>query len=277
MGVRPTKFQPRMAIGLIVAALSLTPLTACAGSSLPAQSAMTVTGSKVKAVSTADAATRTVKVTSIRTTDYTKGTLTVSGTLSPAPAAGSRVALQRWSSTAGWQEIGHGTPSGGNVTISANQPGSVRTYRLAIGPQTPYAAAASAPVGFYHYVWRGMFKKPVLATGGRGNPQFIVVPESPRRADAELLATKGGFVWGDVNTAGCTWVKNWLGNITDGTVRASLLNGSTVLGSVDQAQETETWLNRKITGVTRLRLQVADIRSGYGPQVAVDSMLLCTN
>lgn len=270
MGVRPF-------IGLIVSALSLTALTSCAAGLVPAQSALTLTGDA--SVASAAAATRAVKITSLRTTDYTKGTLTVSGTLSPAPAPGSRVALQRWSSTAGWQEIGHGTPSGGNVTISSIQPGSIRTYRLAIGPQAPYSAAASAPAGYSHYVWRGIFKKPVLATGGRGNPQFTVVPpaESPRRADAELLANKGGLVWGDVNSAGCSWVKTWLGNITDGTVRTSLLNGATTLGFVDQAQETETWLNRKILGVNRLRLQVADVRSGYGPQVAVDAMLLCTN
>jgi hypothetical protein len=271
MGVRPF-------IGLLVAALSLpVSVAGCAAAALPAQSSLSLQSGL--AAAQAAAPTRTVKVTSIRTTDYTKGTLTVAGTLTPAPAAGSRVALQRWSSTAGWQEIGHATPSGGSVTISANQPGSIRTYRLAIGPQAPYAAAASASTGFSHYVWRGIYKKPLLASGGRGNPQYNVVPqaEAPRRAEAELLADKGGTVWGDVNSAGCSWVKNWLGNITDGTVRVSLLNGSTVLGSINQAQETETWLNRKILGVTRLRLQVADVNSGYGPQVATDSMLLCTN
>jgi hypothetical protein len=29
--------------------------------------------------------------------------------------------------------------------------------------------------------------------------------------------------------------------------------------------------------VTRLRLQVADIHSGYGPYGAIDSIMLCTN
>jgi hypothetical protein len=270
MGVRPF-------IGLVVAAFLSVPLTGCAAAALPAQSALSLQSSQTAAQAAAPA--RTVKITSIRTTDYTLGTLTVAGTLTPAPAAGSRVALQRWSSTAGWQEIGHATSSGGKVTISAKQPGSIRTYRLAIGPQSPYAAAASAATGFYHYVWRGIFKKPLLASGGKGHPQFNVVPpsEGPRRAEAEVLADKGGVVWGDVNSAGCIWVKNWLGNITDGTVRVSLLKGTTSLGSTDMAQETETWLNRKITGVTRLRLQVADVKSGYGPQVATDSMLLCTN
>lgn len=271
MGLRP------IAGVLIVVALLTAPLTACAAPALPAESSLALQAGQ--AATQAAAPSRTVKITSLRTSDYTKGTLTVAGTLTPAPAAGSRIALQRWSATAGWQEIGHASSSGTQVTISANQPGSIRTYRLAIGPQAPYAAAASAPAGFYHYVWRGIYKQPLLATGGKGHPQYNVVPPSdaPRRAEAELLADKGGVIWGDVNSAGCSWVKNWLGNITDGTVRTSLLNGSAVLGTLDQTQETEGWLNRQIAGVTRLRLQVADVKSGYGPQVATDSMLLCTN
>ncbi|QNE19141.1 hypothetical protein F1D05_15995 [Kribbella qitaiheensis] len=269
MGVRP--------IVMLTVVLLLAPLTACGATALPAESSLTLQRSQ--AATQAAAPVRTVKITSIRTSDYTNGTLTVAGTLTPAPAPGSRVALQRWSATAGWQEIGHASASGTQVTISANQPGSIRTYRLAIGPQAPYAAAASAPTGFNHYVWRGIYKQPLLASGGKNHPQYNIVPpaEGPRRAEAELLADKGGLVWGDINSAGCSWVKNWLGNITDGTIRASLLNGSTVLGTLDQVQESEGWLNRQIAGVTRLRLQVADVNSGYGPQVATDSMLLCTN
>ncbi|MGC4937759.1 hypothetical protein [Kribbella sp. DT2] len=254
-------------------------LAGCAGVIAPAQSAM-VDSDTTRAAETAQAApARTVKITSVRTTDYTAGVLTVAGTLTPAPAAGSRVALQRWDAAKGWQEIGNGKSSGATVTISSKQPGSIRTYRLAIGPQAPYAAAASAAYGYSHFKWRGIFAKPLLASGGKGHPAFTVVTaaESPRRAEAELLADKGGAVWGDVNSAGCSWVKNWLGNITDGTVRVSLLNGAAVVGSVDQTQESETWLNRQIPGVNRLRVQVADLKSGYGPQVALDSMLLCTN
>jgi hypothetical protein len=271
MGVRP------IAAALIAVALLTAPLTACGATALPAESSMALESSQ--AATQAAAPVRTVKIANVWTSDYTKGTLTVAGTLTPAPAAGSRVAFQRWSATAGWQEIGHASPSGTKVTISVKQPGSIRTYRLAIGPQAPYAAAASAGIGFSHYVWRGIYKQPLLASGGKGHPQYNVVPPSdgPRRAEAELLADKGGVVWGDVNTAGCSWVKNWLGNLTDGTIRASLLNGATVVGALNQAQETETWLNRKILGINRLRLQVADVKSGYGPQVATDSMLLCTN
>jgi hypothetical protein len=49
------------------------------------------------------------------------------------------------------------------------------------------------------------------------------------------------------------------------------------LTSLRMNQETEAWLNYDISGVTRLRLQVADVRSGYGPYVSIDSQLLCTN
>ncbi len=90
-------------------------------------------------------------------------------------------------------------------------------------------------------------------------------------------ADKGGYVWGEVDSTGCSYVRNWLGNLTDGTVRTSLHNGTKAMTSVLQKQETETWLNYKVLGVTRLRLQVTDVRSGYGPYVAVDSILLCTN
>jgi len=57
----------------------------------------------------------------------------------------------------------------------------------------------------------------------------------------------------------------------------SLHNGTKAMTSVLMKQETETWLNYNILGVTRLRLQVADVQSGYGPYVSVDSILLCTN
>jgi hypothetical protein len=271
MGVRPF-------VGLLTAAVLS--LSGCAATVAPAQSAMSAPDAKVAPAVVSAAPVRTVKITSIRTTDATKGVLTVVGQITPAPAARSRVSLQRWSSKLRkWEEVGHGVTAGTSITIPPTLPASVKTYRLAIGPQAPYAGAVSPMISFSHYVYRGIFKKPLLATGGKGHPQFTVVPpsEGPRRAEAELLADKAGYVWGDIDTTGCRWVRTWLGNITDGTIRASLLNGTKVVGSVDMKQETETWLNRDILGVNRLRLQVADLKSGYGPIVAVDALLLCTN
>ncbi|MDX2969795.1 hypothetical protein PWY87_04680 [Kribbella solani] len=227
---------------------------------------------------TAPARVATIK--SIRTTDSTKGVITVVGMLTPAPAAGTRVPLHQWlPAQKRWQEIAHGYSTGTGVTITTVQPGSIRSYRIAVGAQAPYAAAISPVISFKHYVWRGFFKKGLVASGGVGQPQLNVVPpkEGPRRAEADLLANKGGYVWGDVGTTGCRYSRNWLGNITDGTVRVSLHNGTKALTSLRMKQETEGWINQDITGVTRLRLQVADIQSGYGPYVSIDSLLLCTN
>ena len=255
-------------------------LTACAAPIAPADNALSLSRSSTATRAAAAAPVRTAKIASIRTTDYTKGVITVAGTLSPAPRTGTRIALQQWNPAAKrWQEVGHGSSSGTSVTITTRQPGSIRTYRIAVAAQAPYASAASPGISFKHFVWRGIFKKGVLATGGKGAPQVHVIPpsEGPRRAEADLLANKGGFVWVDVDATGCSWVRNWFGNLTDGTVRLSLHNGSTTLASVRMAQETETWLNHKILGVSRLRLQLTDIKSGYGPYVAVDSTMLCTN
>ncbi|MEI8407709.1 MULTISPECIES: hypothetical protein [unclassified Kribbella] len=273
MGRRPI----RVVVGLLAFAL-----TGCAAPVAPADSALSLgsTAAAAPASITAASAARTAKIYSIRTTDATKGVITVIGTLSPAPKTGTRVPLHQWiPSERRWQEIAHGYSSGSSVIIKTVRPGSVRTYRIAVGPQAPYAAAISPMISFKHYVWRGIFKKGLLAAGGVGTPQFNVIPpkEGPRRAEADLLADKGGYVWGEVNSTGCSYVRNWLGNLTDGTVRTSLHNGTKAMTSVLQRQETETWLNYKILGVTRLRLQVADVSSGYGPYVAVDSILLCTN
>lgn len=271
MGVRPF-------IGLLVAVVL--PLSACSATVAPAESALSIQDSQAVPAAVATTPVRTVKITSIKTTDSTKGVLTVVGQITPAPAARTRVSLQRWSSSGRkWEEVGHGVTAGTSITIPPTLPGSVKTYRLTISRQAPYAAAVSPMISFSHYVYRGIFKKPLLAAGGKGHPQFNVVPpsEGPRRAEAEVLADKAGSVWGDIDTTGCRGVRTWLGNLTDGTIRASLLNGATVVGTVDMKQETETWLTRNIRGVTKLRLQVADVKSGYGPIVAIDALLLCTN
>jgi hypothetical protein len=271
MGVRPL-------IGLL-AALVL-PLSGCAATIAPAESAMAIPDAKVVPAAVATTPVRTVKITSLKTTDSTKGVLTVVGQITPAPAAKTRVSFQRWSSSGRkWEEVGHGVTSGTSITIPPTLPGSVKTYKLVIGAQAPYAAAESPMISFSHYVFRGIFKKPLLAAGGKGHPQFNVVPvsEGPRRAEAEVIADKTGAVWGDVDTTGCRGVHMWLGNITDGTIRASLLNNRTVVGTVDMVQESETWLTRNLNGATKLRVQVVDVKSGYGPIVAIDALLLCTN
>lgn len=280
MGIRQIfAVRPAVAALACLSAATLVLVTGVGSSAAPAELVQTARVVETFGIGQV-AAKRTVYFDTLKTTDYVAGTLQATGRLSPAPAKGSRIALQRWNPTLKrWEEVGHGASVGANITIKTKLTGSVRTYRLAIGPQGAYAAAGSPQKAFGHYVWRGAFRQAPLAKGGKGRPVFAVAPaaEAPRRDAAELSADKAGNVWGDLNTTGCTWIKNWLGNLTDGTVRTSVRNGATVLGTVDQRQETETWLNRRLNGSTRTRLQVADVASGYGPLVAVESSLLCTN
>ena len=82
MGRRPF----RVLAGLLTVALA-----GCAASIAPADSALSL-GSTASAVAPASvtAPARTAKIYSLRTTDATKGVVTVIGTLSPAPKAGTR-------------------------------------------------------------------------------------------------------------------------------------------------------------------------------------------
>ncbi|MFI5730296.1 hypothetical protein ACIA49_09265 [Kribbella sp. NPDC051587] len=271
------------------AACLLLALTACTAPAAPSSGELSLSGTDQSAGTTsavlpaaADAPTRGAKITGIKTTNATSGQITVTGTVTPAPANGTRIRLHQWiPTTKKWQEIGYGLSSGTAVTIKVTQPGSVRDYRLNVYAQAPYPAATSKPITFQHFVWRGLFKRGVLASGGKANPQFTVIPpnEGPRRSEADLLADKGGFVWGEVDSTGCRAFKTWLGNLTDGTARLSIHNGprAKAIASVRQLQETEGNLAAKIDGVTRLRLQATDVKSGYGPYISVDSYLLCTN
>ena len=264
-------------------------LTACAAPAAPSSGALSLSGADhsdgtTSAVLPASAAApiRAAKITGIKTTNATTGVITVTGTVTPAPAKGTRIRLhQRIPTTKKWQEIGHGFSVGTGVTIKVTQPGSVRDYRLNVYAQAPYAASTSKPITFKHYVWRGIFKRGVLASGGKGNPQFTVIPpsEGPRRSEADLLADKGGYVWGEVDSTGCRHFKTGLGNLTDGTARFSIHNGARAkaIASVRQKMESEGNLAAAIDGVTRLRLQATDVQSGYGPYISVDTYLLCTN
>ncbi|MFK4082509.1 hypothetical protein ACI2LF_00255 [Kribbella sp. NPDC020789] len=274
---------------VIAAACLLLALTACTAPAAPAGGELSLSGTDSSSGTTsavlpaaATAPTFSLKITGMKTTNATTGVITVNGTVTPAPAKNTRIRLHQWiPATKKWQEIGHGFTVGTGVTIKVTQPGSVRDYRLNVYGQAPYPAATSKPVTFRHFVWRGLFKPGLLASGGKANPQFTVIPpsEGPRRSEADLLADKGGYVWGEVDSTGCRAFKTWLGNLTDGTARLSVHNGARAkaIASVRQPQESEGHLEARTDGVTRLRLQATDVKSGYGPYISVDAYLLCTN
>jgi hypothetical protein len=227
---------------------------------------------------------RQVLLDSLKTTSWETGALRATGRVFPAPPSGYPVYLQRWvPSSRSWRSIGIARTTGGNsVSVSSRAAGSVLTYRLyapfASSP-VPYGAGVSRAVKFQNLVWRGVFRKPLLAKGGAGGPQFTVIPpgDSPYRSEAELAAGRTGNVWGDLNTSGCAKIEAFFGNITDGSVRVSLMRGSSTVGAATMAQETETDLNRNITRTPRLRMHVKDLTSAHGPQVATDTRVLCNN
>lgn len=215
---------------------------------------------------------------SVRTTSFTTGRLRATGRV--YPAVSSTVYLQRYvSGSRTWKTVGAGRSSGGSVTVDARVGGSVLLYRLYVPTKFPYAAGVSAARSHQHFVWRGVFKRPLLAKGGTVNPRFTVIPASevPEQSEAELSAGRSGSVWGDLNTLGCLTIRAWLGNLTDGTVRVSLRRGKTVLGAVDMRQESEAVLVRSLGGSTRTTFSVQDRGSGHGPALSTDTHVLCNN
>lgn len=227
---------------------------------------------------------RKVVLDSMKTLSWESGALRASGRVFPAPPAGYKVYLQRWvPSSRSWRNIGVSRTTGSSsVAVKSRAAGSVLTYRLyapfAASP-VPYGAGVSRQLRFQNLVWRGVFRKALLGRGGTAGPQFNVIPpgDAPYRSEAELLANRTGAVWGDLNTSGCAKIEAFFGNITDGSVRVSLMRGTATVGTATMPQESETDLNRAITQTPRLRMQVKDLSSSSGPQVSTDTRVLCNN
>jgi len=122
---------------------------------------------------------RAVAFDSIKTTDdgYEAsnriGTLKASGRAYPLLPNGTPVYLQRYDAAAKtWKTIGSSTASGSSaaIAVSAKVRGSVAPYRLHVPLKYPYAAGTSRAVTFAHYVWRGVFWRPIYGSGGMYNP-----------------------------------------------------------------------------------------------------------
>jgi hypothetical protein len=198
------------------------------------------------------------------------GTLVASTNILPMPPSGTTIWLQRFdAATKVWKNYisGKATGRSSNVVIRGNVPGSVGTYRVYAPSRYPYAHGYSANRTYAHYKWRGVFAKPLLATGGEGNPAFDVLPaaEDPYRAAAEAFADLGGTVWADINTSGCVVVEGYTGTDTAGQTTVRVLNGSYAGRTVtvtatdfDEGRPIAPW---NITGISRLRLQVTNTGS----------------
>lgn len=219
---------------------------------------------------------------SVKTISYDAGILRASGRL--YPATGGRVYLQRYNpNTKAWASISSKVASGNYVTVDAKVGGSTGQYRLYVPMTYPYGAGVSAAKTFTHFAWRGVFKKPVLATGGTKNPEFEIDTTDPGRYTAYAIADETGSVWVDVNTSGCTRIDALFANFATELLGVRISNATTVLASttmapaIDDETPREAALSAVVGGVTDLRIQLTDGGAADYLDAALQSRVLCAN
>lgn len=207
-----------------------------------------------------------VLLDSVKTVSYDTGVLRGTGRVYPA-TANKRVYLQRYNpTTKAWGNIASKTTSGNTFSIDAKVGASTGQYRLSVPVTVPYGAGVSAARTLSHYVWRDLFKKPVLGEGGSAGYNWEVIAaggESFGATDADEL----GNVWIDLNTAGCTRYETVVGNFSSEQLSFRMLNGSTVLRALtiaagpDELTPTEVDVVGSFGGATKVRVQFTDIGS----------------
>lgn len=219
----------------------------------------------------------------IATTDSDEGLLRGTGRVYPAPPSGSLVYLQRYDAGANsWRSIGSARSTGSaNVAVSAKVGGSTGYYRLHAPTRAPYGAGTSAARKFSHYVWRGIFNKPVLAHGGAGEPEFGVITELQDRTLGVMLANPGGHVWADVNTNSCLRLVAIGLNATGEASALRVLNGATVLGSAtvaggnDEEPGESAPVEVSVGGLSKVRVMLIDTGASEPLDAAVFVGALC--
>ncbi|MFC0624812.1 hypothetical protein [Kribbella deserti] len=223
-----------------------------------------------------------VLLDSVATVNYNTGILRATGRVYPA-TTGKQVYLQRYNpATKAWSNIAAKTTSGNTISVDAKVGGSTGQYRLSVPVTMPYGAGVSAARTLSHYVWRDVFKKPVLAKGGSEDYSWEIFREGPYLvgfADALEL----GNVWVDLNTAGCTRYENVVGNDAEEPFTFRMLNGTTALRALNVAAgpDPETsglaFVNGSFGGATKVRLQFTDIGNQDMLFAWMTGRVLCAN
>jgi hypothetical protein len=235
---------------------------------------------------------RTVLFDTIRTVDPNAGegngvgSLRATGRVYPVLPKGSVVYLQRYNSGArAWSTIGLTRTTGSaTVSIGANVRGSIGSYRLLTPARAPYYGGSSRSVGFAHYAWRGIFRKPVLNAGGIKDPWFelYTLSESPNRSAGYGGADMGGLSWIDVNTAGCLVMDLFGLNYSEPPdwtyVRIGALANGKYLRYVRLSPDQEEWMeNIRIAGHSRVRIEIRDVGYYGSPLGQIVGWVLCNN
>ncbi|WP_328989962.1 hypothetical protein OG394_27350 [Kribbella sp. NBC_01245] len=235
---------------------------------------------------------RGVAFDSIKTTNQGTGNrigvLTAAGRAYPVVPTGSPIYLQRYDRAGNaWKSIGTVASKGtANFAISAKVGGSVAAYRFHVPLKYPIAAGSSRSVTFAHYVWRGAYWKPVLASGGTNDPwwAYETVADYPNRNGAYFGADVNGSSYIDVNTSGCVSLQVLMHNYSDQyppatteqfTVRNT--SGGVLAGKVLVPDEEAIFYEISLGGLGRTRLQVADIAGNGKPKVSVSTWVRCNN
>lgn len=223
-----------------------------------------------------------VLLDSVKTVSYESGVLRGTGRVYPA-TANKRVYLQRYNpSTKAWVSIASKTTSGNTVSIDAKVGASTGQYRLSVPVTVPYGAGVSAARTMSHYVWRDLFKKPVLAHGGSAEASWEVIVaggESFGVADGLEL----GNVWADLNTAGCYRYETVVGNFSSEQLTFRMLNGSTaframtIAPAADDGAPAEAHVVGTFGGATKVRLQFTDVGSQDYLMAMIYGRVLCAS
>lgn len=216
---------------------------------------------------------QSVRFDTIRDLNWTLGTLEATATVLPVQVSGGTVWLQRYNATTKvWQNyISAKTTGHSQVTIRANVNGTSAWFRIYVPSRGVYSANFSTTKQFNHYKWRGAYTKALVAQGGTLDPSFFIASESSKKT-ATLQADKGGTVYGDLNSSGCTRYTSKATNSADQPVTVGIAAQSFSLA----AGATRT--SAGTMNAATIRLQVADpTPTSAGPLLVTETQLLCSN
>lgn len=224
--------------------------------------------------------TQKVLFDSIGTTDQWTGTVRATGRVYPAPPSRTPVYLYRWDGRK-WTGVATGYTSGSAVTINTRRPASVAHYQLAIAARAPWGTGISAARTLNHYVWRGIFARPVLRTTGGGHHTVLTPAESPGRSRATLEALSRWHYGVVLNTTGC---RRFVGAITPQEVAGMIgvlwdtAGRSVASGSIRQDSPPYQVRAELTASENELRLVIDNVADGYiTVVVGADIKVLCNN
>jgi hypothetical protein len=227
---------------------------------------------------------------SIKTTNWTLGTLQATGRVYPTPPSNTQIWLQRYdTANKVWKNFASGRTTGTNaITVKFNIGGNTNTWRLS-APQRGYnAAGVSSSKAFTHYKWRGAFRSAPTMGGTAGADHYVWnATQSPTRSEAELLAAVGGKSWYDVTTTGCAKVNFYAYNYTNEsgysrtTEAVQIFNvatGATLRGPYPLAPTNGVNYKFDLSHVAKTRFELHDDTAADAePYAYFHILLLCAN